>query len=1216
MNPNRPAATEPRVPSPNLFERGMCLFVLVAICAVPFSARADYPLVSHKFSADPTGLEFNGRLYLYCSNDTDNDTNGGYTMHSITCISSDDLKNWTDHGEVLQVPRDVSWATYSWAPSVITNNGLFYLYFGNNAAGIGVATSSVPTGPFKDARGSYLVNSSTPGASTPNQWYFDPCIFMDDAQPYLYFGGSNPTNARVIQLNSDLVSVSGPASPMTSSNFFEASMMHKRGNIYYFSYSSRPSAGLTIQYATNSNPTSGFVFKGDVVPNPPHNSNNNNHHAFFTYQGVWYCAYHNRYVAEQQGIPTTYKRNVCLDVLNYNPDGTMQPVVCTTNGLGQLKSLNPYARIEAETMAAQSGISTEPCAEGGMDVTNIVNGNWTMVRGVDFTSAGATNFTARAASAGTGGNIELHLDSLTGALIGTCPVPATGGWQTWVNTTCAITNSTAKGVHDLYLKFTGVNATNLFNLNWWQFQSSTNVQSPVSLVKFEAESGTLGSDFAVSNSASPAYITITTDFAGNYPSNAARVATYTVTFPTAGTYQLYAHVRVGPGGFSDDSLFYGNGFGMKNPTNSSDWILVNGLASAGFNNSTDVVTGGGTLGSGIWKWINLSLFAPGPVFTVTSENLTQTFQIGARENGLDMDAFVFGLSSFSYTVSNLDAGIDGTPPADGVCGINWTNVLQRIDGFGGGVVFLDAGLDPVTTANMDTLFNTNNSSQLGLTLLRVRIDPTTNWTTALADAQKAVARGGRVMATPWTPPASMKTNDNTVGGALATSQYASYASYLNNFAGYMKSNGVPLAAVSVQNEPDFLATYESCLWNSSQFLSFFRTNAAAITNAPVMMPESFHYDQTLSDPALSDPVAVTNVSLVGGHLYGGTIADYPNAHNNGKPTWMTEYLVNDQTIDAAIVTGQQIYDCLNTGNMSAYIWWKTLGDANGLVNASGVPQKRGFVMAQFSRFVRPGFNRIGATNNGSTFITVFRNTNSTAFVIVAINPTGLSLTPTFNLQGFPSLAPVTPWITSASLSLAVQAAVMVTNASFTYALPPLSVVTFTGQMAANTPPVFGAVPDQVINAGMTLVITNMASDTDSPPQTLTYTLINGPTNAALNSSNGVISWRPLLSQANATNPIITRVTDSGAPPLSATNSFMVRVNPVVLPVVTAMISTGRQIAVMMSGPAGPDYTLLTSTNLFAWHVLFATNSPVLPFLFTDTNAGSPAAAFYKIQIGP
>ena len=642
---------------PRFFSGGFLrLLVWASVLASAIVARADYPLVSHKFSADPTGLEFNGRLYLYCSNDTDNDTNGGYTMHSISCYSSDDLKNWTDHGEVLQVPRDVSWATYSWAPSAISNNGMVHLYFANGAGSIGVATNSSPTGPFKDAKGSSLINSSTPGASTANQWYFDPCIFLDGGQPYLYFGGADPTNARVIQLNANLTSVSGSASSMASSNFFEASMMHKRGSTYYFSYSSSVSAGLTIQYATNSNPTSGFVFMGNVVPNPPHNSNNNNHHAFFTYQGVWYCAYHNRYLAEQLGIPTTYKRNVCLDVLNYNADGTMQQVVCTTNGLTQLKYLNPYNQVEAETMAQQSGIATEPCVEGGMDVTNIFNGNWTMLRGVDFTSAGATNFTARIASAGTGGNIELHLDATNGTLIGNCAVSATGGWQTWANASCAVTNATTKSVHDLYLKFTGASATNLFNFNYWQFQSATNIQSPVSLVKFEAESGTLGSDFAVSNSTSPAYITILTDNTTNNPASAARVATYTVTFPAAGTYQLYAHVLVGPGGFNDDSMFYGNGFGVKNPTSSSDWILVNGLAAAGFSNSTDVVTGGGSLGSGIWKWINLSQFTSQAGFTVSAGSLTQTFQIGARENGLDLDKFAFGTVGTAFTVSNLDTG--------------------------------------------------------------------------------------------------------------------------------------------------------------------------------------------------------------------------------------------------------------------------------------------------------------------------------------------------------------------------------------------------------------------------------------------------------------------------------------------------------------------------------------------------------------------------------
>jgi len=731
-------------------------------------------------------------------------------------------------------------------------------------------------------------------------------------------------------------------------------------------------------------------------------------------------------------------------------------------------------------------------------------------------------------------------------------------------------------------------------------------------VKFEAESGALGSDFAVSNG-SPSYITITTDNTGNNPGSAARVASYTVTFPVSGAYDLYAHVRVGAGGFNDDSMFYGNGFGPQDPTTNSDWVLVNGLANVGSTNSTDVVTGGGSAGTGVWKWINLSQFAPGPTFAVTSGNLTQTFQIGARENGLDIDAFVFGLSDFTFTVADLDAGAAGAPPVAGNCAIDWATTLQRMDGFGGGVVFLDAGLDPVSDANMNTLYGTNGT-QLGLTLLRVRIDPGTNWSAALSDGKKAVARGARVLATPWTPPASMKDNTNIVGGSVLPSQYGNFASYLNFFAGYMKSNGAPLAAVSLQNEPDFLATYESCIWTATEFQAFCHTNAPAITNAPILMPESFHYDKSLSDPTLNDPVAATNISFVGLHLYGGTISDYPNAHNEGKPTWMTEFLLNDQTINSAIDTAQQIHDCLTTGNMSAYIWWKTLGNSNGLVNASGVAQKRGYVMAQFSRFVRPGNYRITTTNDGAVLVTAFRDTNSSRFAIVAINPASIPLTPTFHLQNFPAVTSVTPWVTSPTVSLATQAGVTITNSSFAYTLPGLSVVTFVGQPDQLT---LAPVSNQTVNAGFTLMATNVATATDMPD--LAFSLLAGPTNARLstvNGSNGVVTWRPFVSQAGTTNQFVVEAAENDSS-LSATNSFTVTVNPLSSKPMIAdeTAGAGGSIDLGITGPAGPDYTLLTSTNFLNWQALLTTNPPATPFTLTVTNAGD-SERYYQIQIGP
>jgi glucuronoarabinoxylan endo-1,4-beta-xylanase len=431
----------------------------------------------------------------------------------------------------------------------------------------------------------------------------------------------------------------------------------------------------------------------------------------------------------------------------------------------------------------------------------------------------------------------------------------------------------------------------------------------------------------------------------------------------------------------------------------------------------------------------------------------------------------------------------GAPPS---CVVDWNDVRQQIDGFGGGVVFLNpASLDPVAASNMDTLFLTNTTSQLGLTLLRTRIDSSTNWSNGLVDGQNAVARGARVLATPWSPPAGMKSTNSIVGGSLLASQYANYANYLNGFAGFMRTNGAPLAAISLQNEPDANVPYESCSWTPAQLQAFCHTNAGAITNAPVLMPESEGFNTAYSDPTLSDSVAATNVSIIAGHLYGvSTIQDYAYAHAKGKPTWMTEYLVNDQSIDAAIATAQQVHDCLTVGNMSAYIWWKCLGDANGLVNAAGVPQIRGFMMAQFSRFVRPGFHRIGATNTATDAVSAYKGVNG-AFAIVAVNSNSTDVAQTFSFTNCAVTNIVTPWITSSNLSLALQAAASVTNSSFTYTVPAMSVVTFVGQIS-NGPPVINSIS---LAGGKV------------------HLSVSGPTNYnyTLKTSTNLLNWQALLT---------------------------------------------------------------------------------------------------------
>ncbi|HMP84739.1 MAG TPA: hypothetical protein PKA41_18760, partial [Verrucomicrobiota bacterium] len=247
-------------------------------------------------------------------------------------------------------------------------------------------------------------------------------------------------------------------------------------------------------------------------------------------------------------------------------------------------------------------------------------------------------------------------------------------------------------------------------------------------------------------------------------------------------------------------------------------------------------------------------------------------------------------------------------------------------------------------------------------------------------------------------------------------------------------------------------SYESCVWTASQFLSFFRTNASTVRSAPIMMPESVGLNFALANPSLNDPIAVTNIGFIGHHLYGvSQIVPNTNAAARGKRVWQTEFLLNDQTMESSIQTARQIHECLTTGNMSAYIWWKCLGNINGLLNASGSVQRRGYVMAQFSRFVRPGYNRIGESNQGSGMVSAYRNPTNNQLAIITVNPYGLPLAQTIHLTNFPSVLTLTPVITSATQSLATLPDINVTNGSFNYILPPNSIITFAGQAVFGPP---------------------------------------------------------------------------------------------------------------------------------------------------------------------
>lgn len=348
----------------------------------------------------------------------------------------------------------------------------------------------------------------------------------------------------------------------------------------------------------------------------------------------------------------------------------------------------------------------------------------------------------------------------------------------------------------------------------------------------------------------------------------------------------------------------------------------------------------------------------------------------------------------------------------------------------------------MTTAEVNTAFG-NGPGQLGFTILRLRIPYTGNtsdFNANIRTAKLAESLGAIVFATPWTPPPSMKSNNNIVGGSLNDASYAAYAAYLKSFADYMASNGAPLYAVSIQNEPDANVNYESCYWNADQFLSFCKNNAASI-GTRIMMPESQNFVHALSDPTLEDSAAASHVSIIAGHIYGGGLVPYPMAAAKGKDLWMTEHLDLDTTWTGSFGTGMEINNCLNAG-MNAYVWWYIVR-FYGPIGENGNVTKRGYVMAQYSKFVRPGYYKIkcSPTPQRYVYLTSYKDSSSSKVVIVALNTGSSPVYQTFSIENG-AVTSFTPYTTSASKNCEEGNRITAAGGSFTAVLQPYSITTF------------------------------------------------------------------------------------------------------------------------------------------------------------------------------
>ncbi len=435
--------------------------------AMAFNLNAQNPIIQTKFTADPAPMVYNDTVFLYTSHDEDDAM--GFKMQDWLLYTSTDMVNWTDHGVIASL-KDFKWVNVdngAWAPQCIRRNNKFYLYCPvPNGLGIGVLVSDSPYGPFKDPIGKPLIRNSSLD--------IDPTILIDDdGQAYLYWG--NP-NLYYVKLNEDMVSYSGEIvkEPTKPANYQEGPWIWKHNEHYYLAYAST-CCPEGIGYVMSNSPTGPWVFKENIMDGDQRSSGN--HPGIIDYKGKSYVFGFNYSIGQKTMSKHYERRSICLEELIYNTDGTIVKHPFWSKNVTQVGMLNPYNRVEAETMAYSEGLKTEFVTEWERNIswdkgkkiadrlfiTSINNGDYLKVQGVDF-SKGATSVDVSIASL-YGGKIEIHTDKIDGPIMGTINVTTSEEGDLWKTITTPVKN--IKGVHDLFFVFRG--EKDLFNFDWWKF---------------------------------------------------------------------------------------------------------------------------------------------------------------------------------------------------------------------------------------------------------------------------------------------------------------------------------------------------------------------------------------------------------------------------------------------------------------------------------------------------------------------------------------------------------------------------------------------------------------------------------------------------------------------------------------------------------------------------------------------------------------------------
>lgn len=444
---------------------------VLAACAGFYAAHAQNPIITTCFTPDPAPFVHGDTVYLFT--DHDEDDAQYFKMKDWLLFSTDDMVNWTYRGTPMSTAT-FQWAKQgdnAWASQAIERDGKWYWYVAaedtvKHLHGVGVAMADSPEGPYVDPIGKPLV---------PGDWGFiDPSVFIDDdGQAYLFWGNNGLWYAKLgddmISLASDITKVNtedstafGPLvmkfdyglnRQVPKTGYEEGPWIYKRDDTYYLEYAA---GGVPehMAYSTSKSVDGPWVYQGRVMDEAP--ASFTIHGGSIEFKGRHFMFYHDGRNVNGGG----FRRATCVEEFTPNADGSIPFIPFSEAGvIVPVKNLDPFARVEAETMATGYGLKNDRTAGSDHWLTRIYNGSWMRLRSVDF-SSGASKVVAKVRPI-SGGTIEMVVDGKTIATINV----GEGDGNSWQTVEAPV--GEVWGVHDLLVLFRGGDEE-LFEFDYWQ----------------------------------------------------------------------------------------------------------------------------------------------------------------------------------------------------------------------------------------------------------------------------------------------------------------------------------------------------------------------------------------------------------------------------------------------------------------------------------------------------------------------------------------------------------------------------------------------------------------------------------------------------------------------------------------------------------------------------------------------------------------------------